>query len=70
MSRRACLRRSRKALVGMRLPFSSSPRNKMLFMGFANPSGPFSDAHVAGHCKKITLLGTVQITGEGRQSIV
>ena len=53
MSRLPCFNLSRNALLGIRSPFSSSPRNKVPFMGFMKDSGPFSANHVLGHCTRI-----------------
>lgn len=44
---------SRSARVGMRSPFSSSPRNKTVFIGWSKASAPFSDLQVLGHCNRI-----------------
>ncbi len=56
MSRLPCFNLSRNALLGMRSPFSSSPRNNVSFMGFMKGSGPFSAAHVLGHCRRIARV--------------
>ena len=68
-SRRACLRRSRSALVGIRLPFSSSPRNRIVFMGFLKGSGPFSNAHVLGHCTGSIIIRFLGATMESRAGL-
>lgn len=62
MSRLPCFNLSRNALLGMRSPFSSSPRNKVVFMGFMKDSGPFSANHVLGHCTgKSSILCEVYV---------
>ena len=68
-SRRGCLRRSRSALVGIRSPFSSSPRNRIVFMGFLKGSGPFSNAHVLGHCRGRIIIRISWATMESTAAI-
>jgi hypothetical protein len=68
-SRRGCLRRSRSALVGIRSPFSSSPRNRIVFMGFLKGSGPFSNAHVLGHCTGSIIIRVLGATMESTAAL-